>query len=189
MIDFRAWPVRRARAYAAAYAAAAPSRVQWLVGEVAATRGTAAATKGPDGLAALWRWTCRRFDREGPTTLKLATPLPTDDPQAGPRPPWYDPDRPSPYLSDAALWLIDALGCHLAMLALRAHPEARWDVYRADNPLDAKQNRAVLVGIPGGPADPAMMVYGEVIDHMIHGERWRRDALSHLYRYLVDPRP
>ena len=30
----------------------------------------------------------------------------------------HAPDQPNPYLSDGALWLIEGLGCHLAMLVI-----------------------------------------------------------------------
>lgn len=187
MIDFSTWSLNDAKEYAQAYSSAVRLRDGWLAEEVAATRGPLKAVQGPEGLQELWRWATRRIDKEGPATLTLATSLPGADPQAGPRPPWSSPDQPNPYLSDGLLWLIDALGCHLAAMAMDAEPDARWEVYRAPNRRDVNQNRTMLAGVPGAPADPASMVYGQVIGHVVHGKAWKRAALSELYHYLVDP--
>jgi hypothetical protein len=141
----------------------------------------------PGGLGPLWTWTTGRFDSEGATGLALCAPLPDDDPQGVPRPPWHAPDRPNPYLSDGALWLIEGLGCHLATLVTAACPEARWDVYRAPSSTrDVNQNRTMLHGLPNGAAaDPSSMVYSQVIKTTIHGKPWAADSLDLLYRHLT----
>lgn len=187
MIDFGTWTKKAATAYRDAYAAAVPLRAAWLAREAAASSCDAAALDGPRGLGLLWMWTMRRFESEGAAGLALREPLPDDDPQRGPRPPWHAPDQPNPYLSDGALWLIEGLGCHLSLLVTAACPDAHWDVYRAPSSThDVNQNRTMLHGLPNGaPADPSSMVYSQVIKTTIHGKPWAADALDVLYRHLT----
>lgn len=186
MIDFGIWPLREAKRYRDQYAAAVPLREQWLASELAMTGGNPAWLDRSEGLADLWTWATRRIDTEGPTELVLATVQPDGDPQPGPRPPWHAQDKQNPYLSDGVLWLVDLLGCHLAALVLDELPDARWDLYRAPSRRrDVQQNRTVLVDVASGRSDPAQMVYGEVIDHVYHGEPWRKDALGWLHTFLV----
>lgn len=150
MIDFGVLDKETAQAYCEALVAACPVLVTWLRDEIARTGGPVAAVDGtPDSLVALWEWLQRRLAEPGGPTVNLAG-----------RPPWYNPARPNPYLSDGALWLIDAVGCYLADLVTAAVPGARWEVYRVAKKLkDVNQNRTMLVGLPGGrPADPAQMV-------------------------------
>lgn len=186
MIDFGTWPLREARQYCDQYAAAVPTREQWLATELAMTGGNPTWLEGPDGLEHLWAWATRRIDTEGPTSLTLTTAQPEDDLQPGPRPPWHAQDKENPYLSDGVLWLVDLLGCHLARLVLDEVPDAHWDVYRAPSRRrDVKQHRTVLVDVGSDRSDPAQMVYGEVIGHVYHGKPWRPDALGWLHTFLV----
>jgi hypothetical protein len=187
MIDFGTWTKASASAYRDTYAVGVPVRAAWLGREVEASGGAAASLDGPGGLDRLWAWVVRRFEEEGATGLTLVAPLPDDDPQAGRRPPWHDPARANPYLSDGALWLIEGLGCHLAMLTMHACPQARWELYRAPSSTrDVNQNRTMLHDLPKGtPSDPSSMVYSQVIRTTIHDEPWAADALGMLYRYLT----
>lgn len=155
--------------------------------EVTASGGETTWCDGPEGLGALWQWFDGRLREAGPTGLVPAAPLPAADPQAGARPPWHSPDQPNPYLSDGALWLIEGLGCHLATLAMCSHQGAGWEVYRPSNRRDVNFNRTRLVGVPGGPADPAQMIYGAVVRTVIHSQPWEPGELSRLFHYLVDP--
>lgn len=187
MIDFGVWSAADAREYCALYSRAVPLRAEWLAREVEASGGDPAWCAGYDGLDSLWQWLHRRLQTEGPADLRRRTNLPADDPQRGERPPWHSPEQPNPYLSDDALWLIDALGCHLGVLAKRCHPDAEWKVDRPSNRKDINFNRTRLFGVPGGPSDPAQMVYGAVIRTVIHDQPWDTGELSRLYHYLVDP--
>lgn len=190
MIDFGTWSLKQAEEYCASYAKGVALRAEWLGREVAATSDLdTTALTGEAGLMELWRWFGHRLTTEGPTRLTLRTPLPDDDPQHGQRPPWQAPNKTNPYLSDGALWLIEGIGCHLAMVAMDNCPEAEWEVYRAPKRRkDFNQHRTQLFGVPGGPAEPSRMVYGDVIGPVIHNEDWRDDALVRLYHYLVDPK-
>lgn len=186
MIDFGTWKRPVAAAYCRHYAEAVPLRATWLAGEIAATGGTIDDLSEPSSLDQVWAWLTDLVDREGPRSVTLRTALASDDPQLGDRPPWWAPDRPNPYLSDGLLWIIEAVGCHLATVAQHGFPESTWNVYTSANRRDVNQHRTQLFGVPGGPAEPTRMVYGEVIGHVVHGEPWRPDALSRLHAYLTD---
>ena len=179
MIDFGILDAATAQAYRDAYVAACPERVAWLRSEVTRRGGPAAAVDGsPDSLGPLWAWLQGRLGEPGGPLVDLPG-----------RPPWYDPQRPNPHLSDGALWLIDAVGCYLAALVTEAFPEARWEVYRVAKKFkDVNQNRTMLVGLPGGrPADPARMVYGAVVRSVVHGEVPDRLALQVMYDAMTSP--
>jgi hypothetical protein len=183
MIDFGVLDRAAAQAYcdAYAYAAAVPERVRWLRSAVLRTGGPANAVDGsPGSLDPLWTWAWQRLREPGGPVVDLPG-----------RPPWYSPDRPSRYLSDGALWIIDALGCYLAALAQQAIPAAEWAVYRMPKKYkDIDQNRAMLFGLPRErPADPARMVYGDVIGTVIHGEPVDPLSLRRLYVSLVPTAP
>ncbi|HEX7275799.1 MAG TPA: hypothetical protein VF244_00350 [Acidimicrobiales bacterium] len=176
MIDFGVLPVDEAQAYCEALVAGIPERRAWLRSTVAATGGPVdACDSGRDGLGPLWAWLVGQID------------APEDGGTAPPgRPPWYSPERANPHLSDRALWLIDGVGTHLAEIVRAAVPDAHWAVYRVAARLrDVNQHRTMLHGLPGQPADPVQMVYGEVIGKVVHGEPHRPDALVRLYDHLV----
>ena len=141
----------------------------------AATGGPAdALDEGREGLVALWGWL---VDQVGHPDDGIAPPG---------RPPWYSPDVANPYLSDRALWLIDAVGTHLAEVARAANPGAYWDVYRVAPKLkDVDQHRTMLHGLPVPPADPVQMVYGIVIGIVLHGKPFEPGALATLCDYLT----
>lgn len=187
MIDFGELKRPQAEAYCRDYADAVPIRAAWLAGELSAAGVDTDDLSEPSSLDRIWVWLTGLVDREGPLGVTLHTTLPNDDPQAGERPPWWVPDRPNPYLSDGLLWLVEAIGCHLATVARRSFPASTWGVYTSPNRRDVNNHRTQLFGVPGGPAEPSRMVYGEVIGHVVHGEPWRPDALSRLYAYLTDP--
>jgi hypothetical protein len=181
MIDFGSWDLASAQAYHQEYVTAVPKRVSWLREEVRRTGGPEAAVDGtPESLVPLWDWLRKRLGEPGGPAVDLPG-----------RPPWYDPDpaRPNPYLSDGALWLIDAIGCVLATLVLADVPGARWEVYRMPKRFkDIMQHRTVLTGLPkAGPADPIRMVYTAVIRSIIHGEPWDPRAMRGRYDYLTTP--
>lgn len=181
MIDFGVLDRAAAQEYRDAYVAACPERVAWLRLEVSRTGGSAAAVDGsPASLGPAWEWLLRRLGEPGGPVVDVPG-----------RPPWYDPERPNPYLSDGALWLIDAMGCYLAALVTDAVPKARWEVYRvAKKYKDVDQNRTMLVGLPGGrPADPAGMVYTAVILTVVHGEEPDPQALRVLYGAMTQEPP
>ena len=68
-------------------------------------------------------------------------------------------------------------------------PGAYWDVYRVGRRFrDVNQHRCMLHGLPGQPADPAQMVYGDVIGMVLHGAPFKPDALAFLYTYLIGTR-
>ncbi|MPV38553.1 hypothetical protein [Georgenia subflava] len=178
MIDFGTLDRAEAQAYHEAYVAAVPDRVAWLAREVRRTGGPEAAVDGsPESLGPLWAWLRGRLEEQGGPRVDLPG-----------RPPWYDPARPNPHLGDGALWLVDAVGCYLAVLVLSAVPDARWELYRvAKRFKDVMQNRTVLAGSAlGRPADPARMVYTAVIRTVIHDEPWDPAALRGLYDSLVN---
>lgn len=102
MIDFGVWNLDDARAYRDAYAAAVPIRERWLADELLACDQDPVLLSGPDQLLELWSWATRLFDT-GPSTLRLRTPQPSNDPQLGIRPPWYQQNQPDRHLSDGAL--------------------------------------------------------------------------------------
>ena len=187
MIDFGVWSAAEAREYCEQYSLAVPIRAEWLSSEVEASGGDPAWCRDAGGLDPLWQWFAGRLRSEGPTGVRRRVELPAGDPQPGARPPWHSPDQPNPYLADDALWLIDALGCHLGVLAALCHPEAEWKVDRPSNRKDINFNRTRLFGVPGGPSDPAQMVYGATIRTVIHDQPWKPGELSRLYHYLVDP--
>ncbi len=187
MNDFGSLTMAQARAYAAAYAQGAPLRAQWLAGEVAATGGSAELLADPSALTGLWEWLVDRIgSSDGPASVPLATDLPDDDPQVGPRPPWHD-QKPNRYMSDGLLWLVDAIGCHLAGLAQRVFPDATWEVHQAPSKRDVNNRRTVLtpVGTSKGFADPARMVYGTLSGYAARGEPLTDDALSPLWVHLA----
>lgn len=177
MIDFGVLEPAAAQAYCDAYAAAVPDRVAWLEHEVTRTGGPPL-RRTPDDLVPAWEWAWQRLREPGGPSVDLPG-----------RPPWYSAERANPYLSDGALWLVDALGCYLATLAQDAVPEARWGVHRVAKRLkDVDQQRTMLMGLPGErPADPTRMVYGEVIGPVVHGEPVDPRALRRLYDALVPP--
>ncbi len=188
MIDFGTWTRSLADAYCRDYADAVPIRAAWLARELSAAGVDTVYRSEPASLDRVWAWLTGLIDREGPLAVELRTALPDDDTQAGERPPWWAPDRPNPYLSDGLLWLIEATGCLLATTVRHRFPASKWDVYTSPNRRDANNNRTQLFGVPGGPAEPSRMVYGEVIGHVVHGEPWRPDALSLLHAHLTDDR-
>jgi len=146
----------------------------------------------PSHLPQLWGWATSLID-SGPTSARLVTPQPSDDPQPGIRPPWHDQDSPNPFLSDGVLWLIELLGAHLATLTCLALPEAHWDVYRAHRRRsnDVFQHRTKLFGTsdPLG-SDPSGMIYTAVIGHVYHRKPWsQRETLASLYDFMLRGAP
>lgn len=187
MIDFGSWTLAEARAYCAAYAAAAPARREWLTNELRARGQDTQVLAGPAGLAELWAWATHLIDA-GPTALRLLTAQPAADPQPGIRPPWHSQDEPSHRLSDGALWLVDLLGMHVAGLVLEACPSAHWDVFRGSGRVrDASHHRTKLFGAFPDGVDLSSNVYGSVIGHVVHGKPWRNQrSLEELYALTVE---
>lgn len=167
MIDFAEMTLAEARAYRDAYVAAIPERVAWLHREVTRTGGPAdRLDETPASLVALWEWFLDWLETDG-----------TAEGVEG-RPPWYRQDRPSRYLSDDMLWMIDAVGCYLAQVIQESVPEARWDVFRGpDRARDIDQHRTMLHGLPQ-PVDPAQVVYSLVIGMELHGNEPNPSALT-----------
>lgn len=190
MIDFGVMPLTEANAYRDAYAAAIPVRERWLAEELRARGEDPGMLCGPDRLPDLWSWATALIGT-GPTTLRLLTQQPTDDPQPGTRPPWHAQDEPSPFLSDGALWLVELLGSHLATLVIAAVPDAHWDVYRAPRRKnDVNQHRTRLFGTRPLGIDPSSMVYGPVIGHVYHRRPWsEQQTLRSLYEYSLSAPP
>jgi hypothetical protein len=186
MIDFGLWSLKEAKAYRDAYAAAVPVRERWLADELRARGDDPGMLSGPNRLPALWALATALIDT-GPTSVRLQTPQPSDEPQPGIRPPWHDQDQPSPFFSDGALWLIELLGAHLATLISASAPEAHWDVYRAPRRKhDVDQHRTKLFGTRPAGVDPSRMVYGAVIGHVHHGKPWdQQETLETLYDYAI----
>ncbi len=180
MIDFGVLDRTAAQEYCDAYAAAIPERVRWLREEVLRTGGPDAVDGKLESLEPIWAWTWKRLREPGGPCVDLPG-----------RPPWYSQDRSNPDLSDGALWIIDALGCYLAALAQQAVPAAEWAVYRMPRKYkDIDQNRAMLFGLPRErPADPARMVYGDVIGTVIHGEPVDPLSLRPVLRFARTDRP
>ena len=186
MIDFGTWPIGEARRYRDEYAAAVPLREDWLAEELTSTGGDRDWLSGPEGLPSLWLWFTRRLDKEHPGGPVLHAMQPEKDPQPGDRPPWYVTSGMPTYVSDGALWLIELLGCHLATLVLDGLPGAHWDVYVVPKRRrDVDQHRTMLNGVGSRWSDPARMVYGEVIGHVLYGKPWAPTALSRMYEFTV----
>lgn len=186
MIDFGILTKDQAKLYCKNYAAGVPLRANWLMTEVQATESNLSVMQDKANLDELWSWLHDRILIESPTQLVLLTPLPEDDPQTGRRPPWASPDEPNPYLSDGLLWIIEAIGCHLAVLMKAQYPKIYWDIYEAPRSFkDVNQYRTMLYGAPVSPVDPARMVYGGVIDNVIHNNKWDPGALSAALRYVT----
>ena len=175
MIDFGVLPLSEAKAYCESYAASVPERLAWLRSVLGASGGPVdALDSGRAGLGPLWAWLAGQLEGGQDGTAPPG------------RPPWYSPDRANPYLSDRALWLIDGVGSHLAEIVRAAVPSAHWDVYKVARKFrDVNQHRTMLHGLPGRPADPVQMVYGEAIGKVYHHEPFRPDALVRLYDHLV----
>jgi len=175
VIDFGELPLREAKAYCTTYTAGIPERLEWLRSTLRTTGGPIDAMEaGREGLGALWPWLVDQIDHPGG-----GSPPPV-------RPPWHSQDATNPYLSDRTLWLIDAIGCHLAEIVRAVVPDARWDVYRVGARFkDVDQHRTMLHGLPGRPADTVQMVYGRVIGMVLHGKPYKPDALEGLYDYLL----
>lgn len=180
MIDFSTLSRQQAEDYCERYVAAIPDQVAWLRGEVARTGGPVGALDaGPDGLEPLHLWLMERIqDHDGQVEGRRG------------RPGWYDPDRPNPYLSDGSLWLIDAVGCHLATLVQQVLPDAHWAVYTVPKRYrDIKENRCLLHGVhTPQPADPASATYSAVISVVIHGRPLEPDQLRRYFDAITTPR-
>lgn len=190
MIDFGLWSFKQAKGYRDAYAASIPIRENWLADELHVRGHNPNMLAGANRLPDLWAWATALIDT-GPSTLRLRTPQPANDPQPGVRPPWHAQEEPSPFLSDGTLWLIELLGAHLATLIMAAVPEAHWDVYRAPGRKnDVDQHRTKLFGTRPLGVDPSGMVYGPVIGHVYHGKPWRdQQTLEGLYTYSLSSPP
>ncbi len=186
MLDFDEMTLEDARAYCERYAAAVPVRERWLADELAARGEGAALLAGRDQLPGLWTWACDMFD-SGPTSLRLLVSQPVNDPQPGVRPPWYSQERPSPYFSDGALWLIELLGAHLATLLMADEPALYWDVYRVPKRLrDFNQHRIKLFGIWPDGVELAQMVYSSVIGRVHYGNPWSEErSLEDIFVYSL----
>lgn len=174
MIDFGTLTLDQAKAYCEAYTSSLSERLQWLRSELVRTGGPVDAVEAPrEGLVPLWSWLLGQIG------------APEDGTRPG-RPAWHSADKGNPYLTDRDLWLIDAVGTHLAELVRTSVAEARWDVYRPPRDLrDVNQNRTMLHGLPGRPADPIQMVYGEVIGRVQHGEPEQPAALVRLFDFMT----
>lgn len=188
MIHFGDWSATQAADYCDKYSAAVPGRAEWLVREYETTGGTPALRGDQADLDHLWSWLRDRIASEGALGVSLATEPLADDPQAGPMPPWQDPEKPNPYLSGGLLWIVDALGCYLAALVAKVRPDAEWNVYRSPNQHDFNQNRTQLFGVEGGGSvDPAGMVYTALIGPILNGKPWDDAGLADLFAYMDDP--
>lgn len=174
MNDFGTLTLDQAKAYCEAYVSGLPERIEWLRSELARTGGPVDALDASrDALVPLWSWLLGQVGRS-----EEGTP-------AG-RPAWHSATKGNPYLSDRDLWLIDAAGSHLAELVRTHVAAARWDVYRPPGELrDVNQNRTMLHGLPGRPADPIQMVYGEVIGRVLHGESEEPAALVRIFDFMT----
>lgn len=179
MIDFSTLSRQEAEAYCDRFVAAIPDQVTWLGREVARTGGPVAALDaGADGLESLYLWLMERIRlHDGQVQGRDG------------RPGWYDPDRPNPYLSDGSLWLIDAVGCHLAVLVQQALPDAHWAVYRVpEGYRDIKENRCLLHGVHSSqPADPVSATYSAVVGVVVHGKALAPDRLRRYFDAVTRP--
>lgn len=187
MLDFASLNAAEADAYCDSYVRSLPSRRAWLAAEFAARpAGGHSTSSRTASLETVWEWATALIDT-GPHTLRLATEQPGDDPQQGPRPPWYDQSAPDPYLSDGALWLIELLGVHLADALAAEKPEAHWAVYRSpERPDDYNQQRTMLFDAGPQPVDPAALIHTSVIGHVLRHKPWTAQAtLASLYLAIM----